>query len=43
MGEYVPTPWPVFIAIVLGYLSVIVFVLGGRRVFFEPFVDSEDK
>lgn len=42
-GNYDPTQWYIFIAIVLGYLAVIVFVLGGRKVFFAPYVDKEDK
>ena len=35
--EYVPTTPILFIAIVLGYLALSVFFLGGKKVYFEPY------
>lgn len=31
-----------FIAIVLGYLVLSLFVLGGKKVYFEPFVEKDE-
>lgn len=36
------TPWPVFIAIVLGWLAMAFFFLAGRKVFFEPYKEPKD-
>jgi hypothetical protein len=30
------TPVPLFLVIVLGYLAVSLFLMGGRKVYFEP-------
>lgn len=36
------TPAVLFIAIVLGYLVLSLFVLGGKKVYFEPFVEKDE-
>ena len=35
--EYVPTPWPLFVAIVLGMTALTFLLLGGKKAFFEPY------
>ncbi len=36
------TTWPILATICFGWLALALFLLAGRKVFFEPFRDSKD-
>ena len=36
------TTWPLFLAIIFGYLALSLFI-GGKKVYFEPFEDKEEE
>lgn len=36
------TPAGLFILIVAGYLALSLFVLGGKKVYFEPYVEKDE-
>ena len=37
------TTWPILATICFGWLAVALFVLAGRKVFFEPFRDNKEE
>lgn len=34
------TPWPLFLAIIAGYMVLSLFVLGGKKLYFEPYEEK---
>ncbi len=43
MEDFVPISWPVFVAICFTWLAIAFFFLAGRKVFFEPYIESKDE
>lgn len=43
MEDFVPIPPAIFVAICFTWLAIAFFFLAGRKVFFEPFVDSKEE
>lgn len=37
------TTWPLFLLILAGYVAVSLFVLGGKGVYFEPYIEKEEE
>ncbi len=35
------TPWPLFLLIIAGYLALSLFVLGAKKVYFEPYDEKK--
>jgi hypothetical protein len=36
------TPWALFLFIIAAYVVLSLFILGAKKVYFEPYVESEE-
>lgn len=42
MPHDVHTPWFVFLTIIGVYVALSLYVLGAKKVFFEPYIEKDD-